>query len=299
MDLAQPGKQDTDVLAIMIACIADPRKWPEALARLKFSHGLSIELEATKFAGEMASRTAQDLTISAVRKRTAERAMEESSRLARLRLRKTIELCQHIEGLQAQKDAAMQALDRVDRGVLLVDAASKLIMSNATASAILKQKDGLSIERECLTAARTNETRVMREMVRNAANPGPDGAEERQGAMTVTRPSLKRMLTLLIMPCCCGVATSNEEYRKLALVHLNDPETQLCVDPTALSRMYGLTRAEAGLALELLRGKSAEEAADALFVSIKTVRTHLHRIFLKTETNRQSQLLQLLMRSMS
>src|ERR1700731_4102596 len=119
MDLAQPGKQDTDVLAIMIACIADPRKWPEALARLKFSHGLSIELEATKFAGEMASRTAQDLTISAVRKRTAERAREESSRLARLRLRKTIELCQHIEGLQAQKDAAMQALDRVDPGVLL------------------------------------------------------------------------------------------------------------------------------------------------------------------------------------
>lgn len=210
-----------------------------------------------------------------------------------------LELRLHIERLQAQKDAAMQALDRVDRGVILVDGASKLIMSNATAATILQTKDGLSIERECLTAARTNETSAMREMIRNVANPSVEGAEKRQRAMTVSRPSLKRMLTLLITASCCSVATSNEDYRKLALICVNDPETQLCVDPDVLSRMYGLTRAEAGLALELLHGKSPEEAADALFVTIKTVRTHLHRIFLKTDTNRQTQLLQLLMRSVA
>jgi DNA-binding CsgD family transcriptional regulator len=39
-----------------------------------------------------------------------------------------------------------------------------------------------------------------------------------------------------------------------------------------------------------LRGKSIEEAAEQLFISPHTARTHLKRIFMKTDTHRQTEL---------
>jgi DNA-binding CsgD family transcriptional regulator len=62
------------------------------------------------------------------------------------------------------------------------------------------------------------------------------------------------------------------------------------VNETVLSQLYGLTRGEAALASYLLRGKSIEEASEELFISPHTARTHLKRIFMKTDTHRQTEL---------
>jgi DNA-binding CsgD family transcriptional regulator len=62
------------------------------------------------------------------------------------------------------------------------------------------------------------------------------------------------------------------------------------VDESVLCKLYGLTRGEAALASILLRGKSIEEAAAELFISPHTARTHLKRIFMKTDTHRQTEL---------
>jgi DNA-binding CsgD family transcriptional regulator len=62
------------------------------------------------------------------------------------------------------------------------------------------------------------------------------------------------------------------------------------VDESLLRKLYGLTRGEAALATILLKGKSIEEAAAELFISPHTARTHLKRIFMKTDTHRQTEL---------
>ncbi|MGA2388623.1 MAG: helix-turn-helix transcriptional regulator, partial [Candidatus Sulfotelmatobacter sp.] len=67
---------------------------------------------------------------------------------------------------------------------------------------------------------------------------------------------------------------------------LYDQDMGLEVDEPVLCKLYGLTRGEAGLAAHLLKGKSIEEAAEALFISPHTARTHLKRIFMKTDTHR-------------
>ncbi len=69
------------------------------------------------------------------------------------------------------------------------------------------------------------------------------------------------------------------------------------IDERALSRLYGLTRAEALLLVRLLNGSTLEEVSQVLRVSMNTVRTHLKHIFLKTDTNRQTQLVSLLLGS--
>lgn len=61
-----------------------------------------------------------------------------------------------------------------------------------------------------------------------------------------------------------------------------------------LRAIYGFTRAEARLSMLLACGRNLQESAKALSVSITTVRTHLQRIFSKTETHHQGELVAML-----
>lgn len=76
------------------------------------------------------------------------------------------------------------------------------------------------------------------------------------------------------------------------IVYINDSrQSAICLDPAVLSGMYGPTRCEGQVASLLARGLSLDEVADALDVSINTVKTHLRGIYDKMGTNRQSQIL--------
>ncbi|HLW26409.1 MAG TPA: helix-turn-helix transcriptional regulator, partial [Kiloniellales bacterium] len=58
---------------------------------------------------------------------------------------------------------------------------------------------------------------------------------------------------------------------------------------------FGLTAAEAELALEIMRGDGREAAAARLGITVATVRTHLLHIFEKTGVHRQAELVRLLL----
>ncbi len=61
--------------------------------------------------------------------------------------------------------------------------------------------------------------------------------------------------------------------------------------------VYDLTASEKKLLRELIAGRSLREAADALKITWVTSRNRLARIMSKTDTHRQSELLQLILRS--
>ena len=69
----------------------------------------------------------------------------------------------------------------------------------------------------------------------------------------------------------------------------------MAVPADRLRRLYGLTRAEAHVALAVLRGDGLQAAADALGVTLATVKTHLQHVFGKTGTQRQAELVNLLL----
>jgi DNA-binding CsgD family transcriptional regulator len=64
---------------------------------------------------------------------------------------------------------------------------------------------------------------------------------------------------------------------------------------TALKRAYGLTLAEAELARALVSQKNLARAAEARGITVETARTYLKRVFFKTNTRRQPELVLLLM----
>lgn len=69
-----------------------------------------------------------------------------------------------------------------------------------------------------------------------------------------------------------------------------------CAQPSTatLQRIFGLTPAEASLAIAIARGGTPDKIAAGRRVSRTTVRTQLARVFAKTQTSRQAELVRLL-----
>ena len=80
-------------------------------------------------------------------------------------------------------------------------------------------------------------------------------------------------------------------------VFMQDPVDAPLMPGEAFARLYKLTGGELRVLLALAQGLGAKEAADILGITEPTVRTHLQRMFSKTETPRQADLLRLLQNS--
>jgi DNA-binding CsgD family transcriptional regulator len=150
---------------------------------------------------------------------------------------------------------------------------------------VLDRAIGLSITDAGLEARQAADTRRLREAIDRAATQRLDACV----TLLLPRSTGGRPLAVHVPP---NRVSAQHGY---ATVVLSDPEQSLVLVETSFCRLYGLTRAEATVAALLLQGKSVEEAAAGLFVSIHTARTHLKRILLKTDTGRQGELLRLLL----
>ena len=78
------------------------------------------------------------------------------------------------------------------------------------------------------------------------------------------------------------------------MIIISDPENKAAIPAETLTVLFGLTPAEARLAIALANGNSLTEAADRHRVRHETARKQLKSIFIKTHTNRQGELLRLL-----
>ena len=76
---------------------------------------------------------------------------------------------------------------------------------------------------------------------------------------------------------------------------LNLYTTAFSTLPTAeqLSDFYNLTKAQSRLVIALMQGKSSEEAAAHLNVSVNTVRSHLRAIYSKLGTDNKADLVRI------
>jgi DNA-binding CsgD family transcriptional regulator len=83
--------------------------------------------------------------------------------------------------------------------------------------------------------------------------------------------------------------------RPVAMILIADPEAERSTRRERLRREFGLTAAEADVALEILKGDGRDAAAERLGITVATVRTQLLRIFEKTGVSHQAELVRLLL----
>lgn len=111
----------------------------------------------------------------------------------------------------------------------------------------------------------------------------------------ITRPSgeLPFFLLPLALRRCSEVRLRRPDAAVLLLIR--EGQVRRTVNHAALEQHYQLSKAELRLAIALLSGKTIKQAASLLHISDNTARSHLKAIFVKTNTHRQSELVQLLL----
>jgi DNA-binding CsgD family transcriptional regulator len=184
--------------------------------------------------------------------------------------------------------ALTYGFDLVRYGAMLVAVGGHPQVANQTALAILEKKDGLRLTNGCLIADRASDTRLLIKLLQEAIRT-PQLGEPKESPLTLPRKGARTSLIVRVIPGP-GLDCWPGKDNSAAMLMLYDQDMKLEVNLSMLCRLYGLTRGEAVLAASLMRGKSLEEAAEELFISLHTARTHLKRIFMKTDTHRQTEL---------
>ncbi len=183
-------------------------------------------------------------------------------------------------------------LDALPQGVVLLSGASRVLGVNRAARRILASGDGLGVQAGVLRAADGAECRDLHDLVasQGAANgsaPAKGGGEARR----VSRPSGARPLELWVQP----VGPNPPEPGARVALFVTDPEETIELPASRLRSLYGFTPTEARVAAKIAGGLSPESVGAAIGVQANTVRMHLKRIFAKTGTRRQSELVRLLL----
>lgn len=112
------------------------------------------------------------------------------------------------------------------------------------------------------------------------------------GSFPVARADKRRPLGATLIPV--GGDPAGNPGPRMFLLFVDDPwAVRLSLSPEHISRMLGLTKAEAAVALALSRGASADEIAEDFGLSRNTIRNQIAAVLQKTGVSRQSALVRL------
>lgn len=184
--------------------------------------------------------------------------------------------------------AARVVLDALGAGVVIFDEGSQPLLANAAAHELFDRRDGLTLGEAGLQALSSADTQVLRAAIAEAAaGAGPL-------ALPIPRRSMGRHYAVLVVPLP-GAGGGRFGVRPAAAAVVADPEGGNFLSRDMLEALYGLTPAEARLVTGLAEGKRLDEIAEQTGVSKNTLRTQLNRAFEKTGTNRQAELIRLVL----
>jgi DNA-binding CsgD family transcriptional regulator len=185
---------------------------------------------------------------------------------------------------------ACHALDRLTAAVFLTGPTGRLVFANTTACALLRGDGPLVCENGILQARRPDDSSRIQHAVGQASS-NPTGVDlDNGGAFLIGGPGASQ-LSLVVVPLARRQERGAWPIGCGVMVVVETPS--LPDGPELLQRRFGLTPAEARLALQIAKGWTLREAAERSQVSINTVRTHLQRVFDKTDMRRQAQLVRL------
>jgi DNA-binding NarL/FixJ family response regulator len=185
-------------------------------------------------------------------------------------------------------------LDRYPYALLLADADRRVLYSNAAALGLVAAGDGLAIDNGRLATVSPQSEEALVKAIGELAGGRGDSLRR----IEIFRPSRRRSYRALLMPIKDSRAMLPLGVAVPAVsILVIDAESFSPPDPEVLRELFALTPAEARVCSGLVSGQSVEEVATESRTSVETVRTHVKRIFSKTGTSRQSELVSVILRS--
>lgn len=186
--------------------------------------------------------------------------------------------------------ALARACDQLMRGILLLDGAWRMLYANLAAREMLAEGDVLHLDGDRISVRDARQHGRLREYVERSSQL-IDSETTSNLAMQLDRPSGLPAYRLLVTRLVLSPALTTDA---VFLIMVFDPSTSRRIRAEVIVELYGLTRAEAAIAVQLFEGSGVSEIAANTCHSANTIRTHVRAIFRKCQVSSQAQLLQLL-----
>lgn len=199
-------------------------------------------------------------------------------------LHRAVSLNLHLAQIAMQRDSMAAMLNRLDEGAVLVDADGRMLFANVAAEELLRKGEGLRLAKGRLATDAAPLMGTLLAMIANAAR----GA----GAVLSLPRGDGTAQTVEVVPLA---ETGWLPQPPAAIVFIRNPKATALPSQEEIQQTFDLTPAQAALARELLHGDGIPAAAIRLGISRSTARTHLLELFQRTGTNRQAELVRLVL----
>jgi DNA-binding CsgD family transcriptional regulator len=224
-------------------------------------------------------------------------------------LRRSTYIHKSVSGAAYFKTIQNAVLDDLDTGIIVVDELHDVVLCNKSARATIDNNGVFRQYDSRLKCHHTRENALLHNSIDEALSYHPETSSNRRIAVRLTgedrNKSILAVTTQLqiqkLVEKRQNLQLSKAHYtaripsRKNALITLCDPKIYKNNPVEMLEQLFGLTPAESALAECLADDYSLNAAAKMLGRSVGTARVQLQSVFEKTDTNRQSSLIRLIM----
>lgn len=198
-------------------------------------------------------------------------------------------LAHRINQLRIENVSLSAALDRVPSGIVLTGADGRVVHFNEAANALFAKDHGLSLRAGRLEAELPATTQALQKLIAQASSAGLGRGGALGGSLAIAGRSGTRLMVFVaplseMSGAMLGVAAPG------AILFLADPAARRTAPTQLIAQAFGLTPAEARLAVALASGASLEDIAHQHELSKNTLRVQLQSVFTKTGTRRQAEL---------
>jgi DNA-binding CsgD family transcriptional regulator len=183
-------------------------------------------------------------------------------------------------------------LDGLAAGILLVDGAGRITHTNVSGLAMLDDGAILVSHGGRLTARDPACDRALKEVFADASR--GDAAVGSKGVVVSMVADGGQRYVAHVLPLTAGARrNAGRAYDAVAAVFVHEPALETPSLPDVLAKAYKLTAMELRVLLGIVQVGGGPTVAEELGISASTVRSHLRHLYQKTGTNRQADLVKL------
>jgi len=250
---------------------------------------VTLDKSATGYAALAVARHERDGLV--------DETMRRRMRLVAPHFRRAVAIGKVIEAHKVEAATLADTLDGLAAGMFLVDAVGRIVHANARGHAILADAKILRGFGGRLSATDLQADKTLSDVF--AAADSGDAAVGTRGIAVPLARNGERWVAHVLPLTSGSRRQAGIAYAAVAAVFVREATLDLPSPLETLSDLYALTPAELRVLMAIVEVGGVPEVAPVLGISETTVKTHLSRLFEKTGTKRQADLVKLVAAFMS
>ena len=222
----------------------------------------------------------------------ADEAARQRMRLIVPHLRRAVLIGNVIDLKTAEAATFADTLDGISDAMFLVDALGRVVHANVSGHAMLAEGSVLSAAGRKLAAHDANAEQALHDVF-VAAGSGDVAVGVKGIAMPLTARTGERYVAH-VLPLTSGARRrAGASYAAVAALFVHKAALHTPSSPEVIAKTFKLTLSELRVLLGIVEIGGVPETAEALGIAETTVKTHLRRLYAKTGTGSQAELVKL------